>query len=123
MVDDAFREDAELAGGNEQPVAGAAERGQYVPDPGVKAVLIDTDAGISLAIMRHGEVCGRVAAQQYFETASKRRTDAPGQFIRGRDRAMTELFEGILDRTGDSDFGVGQRAVEVEKYRIHGFPT
>ena len=48
MIDDALGEHMRLAGGDEQPVAGGAERGQHVADAVVDAVLIEADVGKSL---------------------------------------------------------------------------
>ena len=51
MVDDALGEHMRLAGGDEQPVAGRAERRQHLADAVVDAVLIEADVGKSLTVI------------------------------------------------------------------------
>ena len=63
MVDDAVGEHMRLAGGDEQPVAGRAERCQHLADAVIDAVLVQADIGKSLAIQRHGAVGGRLRRQ------------------------------------------------------------
>ena len=120
MVDDAVGKDVGLAGGDEQPVAGLAERRQHLADPVIDPVFVQTDIGKALAVQRHGAVGEILAAEKFHKAGAQRRADAPGQFVRGRHGRMIELLQRILDRPGDAGLRVRQRSVEVEKDGVHG---